>query len=102
MWIDGSFLTKKFQPNDVDFVFCLSFGFAKNATPEQQAVLNWLSEQEAEKAKYYSHIRYEYPEGDPNYSLGQTLRTYWFHQFGRSRQHESKGIAVLQIGSGVT
>jgi len=43
LWIDGSFLTEKIDPGDVDLVALVPSRFYDNGTDEQRAVAEWLS-----------------------------------------------------------
>lgn len=42
LWIDGSFLTEKIDPGDVDVLLRIRAEFFDNATPEQVRTLEWL------------------------------------------------------------
>jgi hypothetical protein len=101
-WIDGSFLTKKIQPNDVDIVFCPLPFFADTATPEQQSLLNQLADEweDPETPKCSYHLRWEFPETDRRHEQKAWNRIYWLNQFGRSEKGTPKGIATIQIGDG--
>src|SRR5213595_360980 len=39
MWTDGSFLTKKTDPDDVDFTLRVQWSFVRKCSPEQIAIL---------------------------------------------------------------
>ena len=51
LWIDGSFLTEKIDPPDVDFLVLLPEGFSDAATSEQAVIIEWLCEDRAQLAK---------------------------------------------------
>lgn len=42
LWVDGSFLTEKIDPEDVDLVLRIQAEFYDNARPDQQKVVDWL------------------------------------------------------------
>lgn len=41
-WIDGSFLTKKIDPGDIDFIFLMDARFYESGTEEQYDFIEWL------------------------------------------------------------
>ena len=43
LWINGSFLTEKVDPEDVDASLRISSALWDNASEEQRAVLEWLA-----------------------------------------------------------
>ena len=42
IWVDGSFLTEKIEPGDIDFIFVVPSHFYDRGTPNQVAFLDWL------------------------------------------------------------
>lgn len=101
VWIDGSFLTQKIDPEDVDFVLRISGGMCDHCSAEQSEALNWLGS-EAPRVDHRCHgfVFFEYPEGQPNYGQGQWMRAYWIRQFGFSRGHDMKGMVVIKLPRG--
>jgi hypothetical protein len=96
VWVDGSFLTEKYQPNDVDLVVRIDSAFYDVATLEQLNVLQWITEiWDTEKIDGYLII--EWLPGHPNYQLGQDGYTYWRKWLGTSRSGVPKGIAVVEL-----
>ena len=101
LWVDGSFLTGKIDPEDIDVVLELSLATANGATPDQADRLRWLTSQAdadvAQKRNDYACDCYAFLEvpGIPS------NRGYWLRQFGRDRSNTPKGIVVLQINGGV-
>jgi hypothetical protein len=107
LWVNGSFLTNKIEPGDIDIVLSLDFGFLVRATPAQQLLLSWLGATDAatraEIMRDYSCDSYffcDVPAGHLGYT-GPDMRQYWLNQFGSGRGGSPKGIAVLSIPGGV-
>ena len=107
LWVDGSFITQKIEPGDIDIVLNLDSGFLAQATPTQMASLHWLGTTDAtvraQMKHDYSCDAYAFcdiPAGQPGHP-GIDLRQYWLNQFGIDRSGASKGIAVLSVLGGV-
>jgi hypothetical protein len=101
LWIDGSFLTEKIDPGDVDLLLRIKAEFFDNATPEQEQTLEWLEKGLKNSFRCDSYIWREYPPGHALYHVSEDDRIYWTDWFGRSRSGHPKGIAVLAIPQGV-
>lgn len=103
LWVDGSFLTAKIDPNDVDLLLHIKPDFYGTATDEQKQVLRWFGEEDL-KSDYLcdSYVMYEYPQGDPQEAENEWERSYWIKQYGWSRGLDMKGIVLVSIPNGVT
>jgi len=101
MWTNGSFLTQEINPRDVDLVFLYPSHFADHGTPEQQALLEWLTSRVNEPKKLYlcdTHAEPIFPDNHPQYYMVPDALEYWKRVYGRSVQKgEPKGIAVVEI-----
>ena len=96
VWVDGSFLTAKVNPEDVDIVLCTKAGVYDNGTDAQRNVLNNVASMDLKQNLHCdSYVFYEYPEDHPLHAVGEFTRAYWMRQFGMSRSNEFKGIAVV-------
>ena len=94
VWVDGSFLTQKIEPDDVDVLVVLPSGV--NGTPEQRAAIKRVDDQDfAFPIKCDSYTTIEYPRGHKKYWFGEYARAYWLRQFGFARTNAMKGIAVI-------
>jgi hypothetical protein len=104
LWIDGSFLTEKIDPPDVDLVVVVEETYFATATPEQEKIMEWLCEDNSQPAKAAfncdSYALYKVPLTDPAYPDYIRTDGYWRGQFGTSREGESKGMALIQVPSG--
>lgn len=97
VWIDGSFVTEKINPEDVDLVLCTDGRVYDEGTDEQRTILHTVNANLKGALGCDSYLFLEYPQGHPLYEEGQRLREYWLRQFGRSRGGEPKGIAVVEV-----
>lgn len=100
LWVNGSFLTNKIDPDDSDVVLCMKSDFADNMTPEQQEVDRWFADVNGNlyqwlKCHTFSITRW--PEGHPNFEVGEWNYAYWLRQWGFSRADLPKGIAVVEL-----
>lgn len=100
LWIDGSFVTTKFNPGDVDLVLCVSADLYDNCSVKQRSILEWF-ESESLHVDYRcdGYILVEWPREHPNYEVGLVAREYWTDFFGHTRDGYKKGIAVVRIKS---
>jgi hypothetical protein len=103
LWVDGSFLTEKIDPEDVDASLRIMSEMWDNASTEQRRTLEWLAGADL-KAAYACdlYLWIDYPLGHPDYWVGQYMQAYWMRQWGFSRGQEFKGIAVLRLPEGVS
>ncbi len=100
VWLDGSFLTEKQEPDDVDVVLSVAAEVYDNGTLQQRQFLDFIVKQLIDlKTKYYCHAFafYEYPDGHPFHHVSVRAREYWKRQFGFSRRNEVKGMPVIRI-----
>ena len=94
VWIDGSFMTQKIDPADIDLAVRFLYAALPSPGPEQQALLNRIASKQFPGCDSYIFI--EYPEGHPLHAAGDMMRAYWQRQFGFTRRDEFKGIAVVR------
>lgn len=97
VWVDGSFVTEKINPADVDVVLCTDGRVYDEGTDQQRALLHTVNANLKEDLGCDSYLFLEYPQGHPLYEEGRRLREYWLRQFGVSRSGEPKGIAVIEV-----
>ena len=106
LWVDGSFLTEKIDPEDVDIALRISESSLVGAAPSQSALLDWFSSRDdtsvAQTKRDYScdcFMFCEVPIGH-QWHPGFDIRQYWINEFGKSRRNELKGIVVLSVRGG--
>ena len=96
VWVDGSFLTQKIEPDDVDLLVTLDAQYV-NGTPQQQEVINRVASQGFNlPVQCDSYLHFKYPEAHPLYWTSEFMRAYWIRQFGFSRSDHLKGLAVIR------
>ena len=103
LWVDGSFLTRKVDPGDVDVVLRVTDEFMVSATTAQGAAISRIvDEHDMLKASYFcdAYVFREYPGGHPKYAAGQLLRKHWEQMWGHDRRLNPKGFAVLTLTGG--
>ena len=99
LWIDGSFLTQKTDPDDIDFTMRVNGHEYDNASEEQLSVYNWLqSDKPHIDFNLHTFLFFEYPNGPEDLKkAGITDREYWDEWWGTSRKGVKKGFAVIQL-----
>lgn len=100
IWVDGSFLTKKTDPDDVDIVICASGEQYDNGTMEVRELLDYLASADL-KPEYHCHnfLVYEYnDENHPLHEFGKQEKADWLQFFGTDRRNRVKGLAVVKVG----
>src|SRR5207302_9017931 len=97
--VDGSFMTKKIDTDDVDFVIDLPVAISDNPTPAQERFLNQLAGHAfCRMEKMHSFLMFDAPVMHAQYALSQALHAQWERDFGFSYvSKEPKGIAVLVV-----
>ncbi|SRR6266568_3224107 len=97
LWVDGSFLTEKIDPEDSDVVLVVADDFVQHATVDQRAGLAWFSGDLKPIHKCDSYVHVEYSPGHARFGYSEWMKAYWIKQFGFSRTDELKGMAVLTV-----
>lgn len=97
LWLNGSLLTEKIDPQDADCVLCLHSDFLDNCSTSQMAIITWFSSNLRNSHRCDTYVFVEYPASDPRFRCGEDARRYWERQFGFSRGNQAKGIAVVKL-----
>lgn len=98
IWLDGSFLSEKIDPADVDIVVrCDAISQYDSGTPEQRAAIDWVIANQKISLKCDSYPLFYYPPGHPLHTEGEWWYSYWHVKWGFSREEDPKGIAVIRI-----
>lgn len=104
-WVDGSFLTRKTEPEDIDFIILTPARFRDSGTPEQQEFVEWLISNENDPKKSFlchTDVVLLYPPDSPWYqSSTVAMKRHWEEKvYGFSvTTKEPKGIAVIKIAA---
>jgi hypothetical protein len=97
VWVDGSFVTEKIDPEDADLLIRVSSD-QYDADPAKRAAVDWAAD--AKRAETHSCDVYkwiEYSRGHPLFALSEDDRNFWTNWYGQSRKGEPKGIAILTL-----
>ena len=100
VWVDGSFLTEKINPKDVDVLLKVDGALYNSGTPEQRNVIDWVIDNQKLTLNCDSYVLFDYPVGDPLHTDSQWWYSYWHKQWGFSREDDPKGIVVLTLSAG--
>jgi hypothetical protein len=96
VWVNGSFLTHKIEPDDVDVVLVINV-LSAGGTTDQQNIIRRIEGKDFQfPVRCDSYVCKQYPEGHTLRSTGEFMRAYWMKQFGFSRGDRIKGIAVIR------
>lgn len=93
LWVNGSFLTQKREPADIDVVVFYDPQAVNSLGDSEKATIRHLFEQpRVTKLRYRTHAFFA-PKIDAK------ALSYWQRWFGRDRSNNPKGIVKLTIGS---
>ncbi|MFC4259612.1 DUF6932 family protein [Marinobacter lacisalsi] len=92
LWLDGSFTTKKVDPNDIDLVVFSSEAEINALPPKEQGLLRALLDQPTVKNRFGLDVYFCVMEN-------QQLRSYWRGWFGFNRNEQPKGIARITVAA---
>lgn len=97
VWLDGSFVTEKINPADIDFLFVVHAAVYDHATPEQRAVIDGLTDGCSwMPADCDTNVVLIDP---PEHSNSPDLLGWWERRLGYSSDSlVPKGIVVISIG----
>lgn len=95
-WIDGSFTTKKENPNDIDLVTFLDYRIASSIQ-----LKNFVYPKSLEIYKVDAYIVVTYPDEHKNSFLYMSDKFYWIDHFNKTRRNRKgyrhpKGFLELQ------
>jgi hypothetical protein len=96
IWVDGSFVTHKANPRDVDVVAIIPVRGRVGETTPSDILRAWREESHALNAACDLFVLPWFPAGHPDRWQTDALRDYWLDEFGA---HRHKGVLVLRIQS---
>jgi hypothetical protein len=105
-WLDGSFLTHKIEPTDIDFVLFVAALFYDSGTPQQKAFLDWLINKEDDPRKSFhcdTDVVLVYEESHIEHGHYLQIARHWKDEvYGYSvTTREPKGIVVVSLTGGI-
>jgi len=96
LWVDGSFLTQKTNPEDADTLIEIASDVFDKLTQQQHDLLQAISQSHIGKCHVFVIV--VYPTGHPAYGVSDWDRSYWVSHFGFNRlKNQYKGIASIEL-----
>lgn len=93
-WIDGSFVSKKLKPNDIDVLT-----FVPDAVYTIKDVELYELKKQF-KPQIDAYYLCTFPENHPKFAETKSDYFYWLNQFTKDRQKNSKGFIKIIIDNG--
>ena len=98
VWVNGSFLTEKLNPRDVDMVAKVKRADLVAATAVQKQTLTWFTRDDLRTPyRCDTYVFLEFEAGHQLADVTEWTKAYWLSQFGFSRAEDPKGLAVLNL-----
>lgn len=96
-WLDGSFVTTKQDPNDIDAVTHLDGALVDALDEVDMTLIKGLLSHKITEALHGcdSYLVVEYPEGHPGRTAYEAAVAYWDDWFGKDRDGNPKGYVEL-------
>jgi hypothetical protein len=98
VWIDGSFVTTKLDPADVDMVFVIDSGVVATADEAALAWVNRVAQNLRDESLCDTYVSIRFPKEHPDFDIGFARLQYWLSVFGYHGSSQEKGIAVVRTG----
>lgn len=98
LWVDGSFVTQKIDPGDVDILVHVSSGIYEGNAGKRQAV-DWATSPNLKKTHSCDAFPWiEYTRRHPGFKESERDRIYWTDVFGGHKEgFIPKGIIVISL-----
>lgn len=99
VWVDGSFVTEKLNPDDSDIAVRFDGPAYEAASPAQRQPIQWASQTDLKpphRCDCYPFPYFSQPQ-HPLYQYTQWRNAYWLNKFGFDREEEPKGLAVIKL-----
>lgn len=96
IWLDGSFITQKVNPADVDLSVRVDLDVVEQLSVEQDLLLQDVAAGTIPSLDSYVFVAY--PVGHPRRSTPEDRWPYWAEWWGVDRAGWLKGTAVLRLG----
>lgn len=103
-YVDGSFVTNKNDPGDVDLLMLIDASVVDAIPPHLKPLFKALVAGKLTKATHHCDAYYcpVYPETHPAYEQGRQQRKYWMGEFGYDRKDVPKGIVQRTLTAPAT
>ncbi len=102
--LDGSFVTTKNDPGDVDCVIIADARAIDNLAPSERSAFKALVAGKLTRASYNvdAYLCPSVPSSHPLYEKYRTMRKYWLGEFGYDRVERPKGVVRVVPAGGTT
>jgi hypothetical protein len=98
IWLDGSFVTEKIDPDDIDFILVVEAEVAEAATGDERAILDGLVDGEPWKPPSVCDTNVVCTDLPEQQGAANAL-AYWKNRLGFSVSDRTpKGIVVIRVG----
>lgn len=87
-WINGSYVTQKHRPKDIDLVSFIDYRFIKG---NEEALKNFSYPLSKEIYKVDAYIVKTYPDNNKNHIISKSDTLYWLHLFQKTKPNK-KGV----------
>jgi len=101
IWINGSFITEKIDPTDVDILLHVKESFYDNANTAQRDAIDWVNSNLKMIHLCDSYVWVEEDRAGYDQTENEWWRSYWIRQFGFSRDDDLKGMALYILPAGI-
>lgn len=98
LWMDGSFATKRINPDDADIVFVCQGPDYDDGSPDFRAAIDLLNSNLKKDLRCDTKTLVQYPAGHPLYTESFWLQSFFVGRWGWTDGNEAKGIITLQVG----
>lgn len=95
IWIDGSFTTKKPEPDDIDILLVVDFLAVNNLPDALKSLVSSLLNRDYIKLNFNIDVLL-LPENHPNVDYSER-RSYWRGWFGFDRKENPKGLVRVML-----
>ncbi|WP_279358197.1 DUF6932 family protein [Methylobacterium indicum] len=95
IWIDGSFITQKIDPKDVDLVLIFDGTIYDSGDDKLRSTIDWVNSNLKKALKCDSYVCMQYPKGHPLHEEGLWWYAWYHKRWGFDREDEPKGIVVV-------
>lgn len=96
LWVDGSFMTAKEEPDDVDLSFISMADHLDGQTPDAWQLLNRLCGRGFHSPLVHAYLVVTFARDDPRRATSR--EDYWAEKWNIGWDDYLKGIAVVRLG----
>lgn len=100
LWVDGSFVTEKIDPEDADVLLHVDATLYDGGDHRLRGAIDHFDSAQLKTTHHCdSYVWREYPMGHPTHNESEWDRAYWIRQFGFSRGTDYKGIVTIAVSA---